>query len=480
MPSLKSFAAFRVEKPGPRLSGPLPAFDNVPQMSLLSFQGNELYGTIPANFLSSSKAVKSISLGLNILTGTVPEGLGTVGSLKLGLEGNQIVDYPTTLCITNPQGCSGFLCPPGTANEHGKALSSSNPCLNCTKNDQNTFFGAIGCAPSQREILMDFYHSLAGKDWHRNDLWGSPASVCDWYGVGCHQGQVISINLRANNLYGIPKPSLFYLRHLKTLWLYSNPISFSFENIGSAKRLEDLRLDATRLHSLKGIGEAKSLVSFDGAFTKLRGTVPEEILKLTNLRHLSLDNNGLSGSLPQTLGSMKFLKSLSLRSNFLTGQLPAFDDLPFLDYVDLSENLLTGSISKDIFRKLADDSKLSLFLTNNQITGIVPEEMGHFQQISIHLSGNKILGLPLSLCYNDMWNGGDVGNYWCDGIMCKPGTYNSMGRKSASGSKCKPCSTAIYYGANECPQGNFSGARRSFGYMSILLLSLATFLLIIN
>mmetsp|Transcript_15731 Transcript_15731/g.38714 ORF Transcript_15731/g.38714 Transcript_15731/m.38714 type:complete len:338 (+) Transcript_15731:5212-6225(+) len=237
MPSLQSFAAFRRDKPGPRLTGPLPPFDNVPQMTLLLLQGNELKGSIPNNFLSASKVIESVSLSLNILTGNVPEPLAAIDGLALDLGGNQITDFPTAFCIKNTQGCAGFLCPPGSANEHGKALNSSSPCANCTVHDQDVFFGAIACAPSQREILMDLYHSLGGKDWHRNDFWGSTASVCDWYGVGCSQGQVISINLRANNLFGIPNPSVFYLRHLKTLWLYSNPISFSFENIGSAKKI---------------------------------------------------------------------------------------------------------------------------------------------------------------------------------------------------------------------------------------------------
>eukprot|EP00980_Cylindrotheca_fusiformis_P002863 scaffold674_cov126-Cylindrotheca_fusiformis.AAC.2 len=464
IPSLQWFAAFRIQKPGPRLAGSLPSLNKWPQLNSLLLQGNEIQGTIPSDFLSSSMSVERISLSSNLLTGNVPEDLASITNLALELDGNRISDFPIAFCTKKSArddtagalGCAGFLCPPGTANSKGMALNATFPCMNCTGSGRSMFYGATSCAPSQREILMDLYNSLGGQGWHRSDFWGSSADVCNWYGIGCNAGHVVEINLRGNNLVGVPNPDLFYLRELKILWLYSNPMSFSFENIGNAKRLEDLRLDSTKLHSLRGIGAATSLVSFDARFTKIRGPFPQEILSLTNLRSLSLGNNDISGSLPQSFAALKFMSSLSLDSNALSGSIPSFADMHFLRNLDLSNNELTGSISKDIFAHLSTNAEPLVSLTNNQLTGIVPEEIGRFKRFTIYLTGNRILGLPLILCYNDMWNDGDVGEFWCDGIMCKPGTYNDYGRKTPYGPVCRPCSGASYFGANTCPEDNSS------------------------
>lgn len=301
-----------------------------------------------------------------------------------------------------------------------------------------------------------------------NLFFSAAKDVCNWYGIGCSEGQVIEINLRGNNLVGVPNPDLFYLRELKILWLYSNPMSFSFDNIGSAKKLEDLRLDSTRLHSLRGIGAATSLISFDARFTKVRGQFPEEILGLTNLRHLSLGNNGITGSLPQSFADLKFLASLSLDSNLVSGKLPAFDDMHFLKYLDLSDNALTGSISKGLFTLLSTNTEPSVALSNNLLTGVVPEEIGRFNRLTIYLTGNSILGLPLTLCYNDIWNDGDVGDYWCDAIMCKPGTYNDYGRKTRYEPFCKPCRSAVYFGSNTCSP-EISGTQSSVSPVPFLI-----------
>lgn len=313
-------------------------------------------------------------------------------------------------------------------------------------------------------LTVIMYFHLASKD------------VCNWYGIGCSEGHIIEINLRGNNLVGVLNPDLFYLRELKILWLYSNPMSFSFENIGSAKKLEDLRLDSTRLHSLRGIGAATSLISFDARFTKVRGQFPEDILLLTNLRSLSLGNNAITGSLPQSFADLKFLTSLSLDSNVLSGKLPSFDDMHFLQSLDLSDNEFTGSISKDLFALLSTSTEPSITLTNNLLTGVVPEEIGRFDRLTIYLTGNNILGLPLTLCYNDMWNDGDVGDFWCDAIMCKPGTYNDYGRKTRYTPVCKSCENAAYFGTTTCAADNSGTTSQTIESSGPLLLVTLIFL----
>ena len=481
MPNMVVFSAFRSEKSGPRLSGYLPPFHRSPQLTDLYLQGNEIQGSIPPNFLSASLSAELIKLGNNLLTGEVPADLETIPGLTIQLEGNELTGFPKTFCDKadwmggniGTYGCNAFLCPPGTASPRGRIVDETSECSNCTRPENAPYYGTTSCEgpPDEREILMSFFYEMNGEDWFRNDFWGTTADYCDWYGIACMNGKVVEINLRANNLEGVPPPELFYLRELQILWLFSNPMSFSFENIGNARNLQDLRLDSTHLHSLHGVGSARSLISLDVRFTHVKGAFPKDILQLTNLRTLSMGGNSLTGTLPDSFSPLRFLYSLRLESNQLTGRLPSFDDMHFLRHLDISKNALTGQISKKIFDKVDSSEHVILNLAENQITDVVPEEMDRFEHVDIYLRDNRILGMPLLLCDNSNWNGGDVGDHGCNGILCKPGSYNEYGRRR-TGYPCKECPTATYHGQTTCPPRS-SGNRLSVVFGLKLLVGAA-------
>ena len=493
MPSIEVLAIFRKDKSGPRLSGSLPPLDKVPQLKELYLHGNDLEGSIPSNFLSSSRGAKVVQLSFNALAGSLPVDLAEFPSLTITLEGNKIEGVPPDVCensnwmegVVAEFGCDAILCRPGTASPLGRVANVTTECTECVKEGAAQFFGSISCDASfsDREILLNLYYALDGTKWHRRDFWGSTADVCDWYGIGCVGGHVVIINLHGNNLHGLPGPDLFFLPELRILWLYSNPISFSFENIGSARKLQDLRLDATNLHSLHGIGKAGSLTSFNAGFSSLRGVFPvPEILPLTNLRTLHLNNNFISGSLPKSFAALKFLTQLRVDSNLLTGTLPSFEDVPFLDYIDISNNKLDGPIPHKFLESLHSKSKPTIRLSENQLTGVVPQELDRFMDMTLHLSGNQFLGLPVVLCDSDNhnWNHGHVGKYGCDAILCRPGTTNKLGRRTTD-FDCVKCTSATYFGDTSCArQVSSAKSHRSrlldHGAVAGLVLGLASFL----
>lgn len=459
MPSLQGFAAHREAKSGPSLSGPLPSFDKMPHLLYLYLEGNTLQGPLPNNFLNGSSSVRFVGLGSNHLTGTIPSEIEAFDKLHFEIGGNQIQQFPFGICNkTNWMtgsiasfGCEGFLCQPGWASPVGRSVNATVMCKQCASGDQGApFYGSLSCGiPSEREILVRLYQDLSGDKWHRNDFWLSKADICDWYGIACVKGQVVEVNLRGNNLCGTPGPGLFFLPSLQILSLYSNPITFSFENIGLATKLQELHLGSTNLHSLRGVGEAQSLLSLDARFTQLEGTFPDELTTLSNLRALSLANNRLTGTLPQNMGALRDLVLLNLQSNELSGTLPAFDDVFFLTHLDLSDNLLTGSISKSFLSGLSTNNEPTIRLSRNALTGIVPDEFNRFHRMSLYLADNHLLGLPLTLCGNGDWNNGDVKYQGCNGILCPPKSYSPYGR-STDDIDCMSCPGSFYYGATSC------------------------------
>jgi Leucine rich repeat len=82
----------------------------------------------------------------------------------------------------------------------------------------------------------------------------------------------------------------------------------------------------------------------------LPGTLPMELVLLTNLEYLDLTQNQLSGELP-FLGALTALTHLSLPENQLTGSIPnSFGRLTRLTHLDLSQNLFRGTVPKQLGR----------------------------------------------------------------------------------------------------------------------------------
>lgn len=461
LPNLTSLSIYRRDKPGPRLSGPLPPFDKVPRLKSLALDGNDLTGAIPDTFLDASKSVTSVYLAHNQLKGDIPEGIGTIPKLNIQLEGNQITNFPRSFCNNSAWmggqidkgGCDAFLCPPGSANIIGR----QNNTENCTKcgggGGRAPFFGSTSCdAPfEERGVLVRLYQGCGGRTWYRREGWTTDLNVCEWYGITCNAaGSIESINLGSNNLVGKPNSEVFNLVNLKSLWLDSNPMDMSFDNIGAAKRLTYLRLDSTRVKKLDNLDRARFLTVLDLQFNQLKGTFPSEILMLTNLRSLNVGNNKLIGPLPTSFVNLPYLRTLRLQTNQFTGKLAPFEDMNVLHTLDLSDNALTGEISSTFFDRITTTAELDVDLSSNQLSGTIPLELDRFDMLTIYLRENKIIGLPALLCNNVNWNTGDVGLYGCDGILCPPGTFNVVGR-ARSQQVCMSCGDdQPYFGRVEC------------------------------
>ena len=127
----------------------------------------------------------------------------------------------------------------------------------------------------------------------------------------------------------------------------------------------------------------------------LTGIIPPEIVELTELRVLNLENNKLTGSIPAELGSLVNLEILDLgdwwaANNDLTGSIPPqLGNLSNLKVLDLSGNGFTGAIPPEI-GKLSKLEELNL--GDNPLRGSIPPELGRLKDLQVlDLGGNQIV-----------------------------------------------------------------------------------------
>ncbi|XVE83798.1 hypothetical protein DITRI_Ditri16bG0116000 [Diplodiscus trichospermus] len=123
----------------------------------------------------------------------------------------------------------------------------------------------------------------------------------------------------------------------------------------------------------------------------LNGSIPPEIVALSNLKYLYLSWNHLSGELPP-LGNLRQLEELDFSHNEITGSIPLeLGNLKNLVDLRLSWNYLTGSIPSAIG---LCTSLTHLDMRSNRFTSHIPPETGALKNLtSLYLSNNKLVGL---------------------------------------------------------------------------------------
>ena len=123
----------------------------------------------------------------------------------------------------------------------------------------------------------------------------------------------------------------------------------------------------------------------------LKGELPPELGRLSQLEWLGLANNELSGLIPPELGDLYNLRILVLLNNDLTGPIPyQLGKLQELLEMYLEGNRLSGPIPA----QLGDLRKLYfLNLTDNELSGDIPSSLGNLQELrDLHIAANDLSG----------------------------------------------------------------------------------------
>jgi Leucine-rich repeat (LRR) protein len=413
--------------------------------------------------------------------------LATISKLNIDLTDNLFVAIGDGLCDqagwndgnVGKYGCDAILCPAGEYSPSGRQTNAQDACQTCPGAENSSYLGVSTCLSiekaREREILTLLFHATNGENWKIKEGWIDDATdICMWHGISCQEGSTVdSIDLGSNHLVGTVPKEIFEISKLKMLSLYSNPVEFSFDGIGQATNLKTLALDSTKLRSLSGIGAGVSLLEVDVRFNQLSGPIPAEIQNMTNLESFAGSVNDFSGPIPD-FSSLRKLNTLRLSDNNLSGNLPAFARQPDLKALDLSDNQLVGPMPANFLAGVNDDQSIFLDLSSNLLTGTVPGNLTRLSDVTLYLRDNHFDGIDPSLCTRDDWNGGDVGSFQCDGILCPPGTYSVIGRASKSGSTCEACDLNLYYGGSTCGSSVATSLSKSSAMALLLLTTLVS------
>eukprot|EP00300_Choanocystis_sp_HF-7_P008749 c16085_g1_i1.p1 GENE.c16085_g1_i1~~c16085_g1_i1.p1 ORF type:complete len:693 (+),score=98.26 c16085_g1_i1:514-2592(+) len=123
---------------------------------------------------------------------------------------------------------------------------------------------------------------------------------------------------------------------------------------------------------------------------RLSGSIPTQIMALTNLFVIAFSNNRLSGTLPPTMFlTCPRLRFVFLNNNNIGGKLPTLNT-SVTTCIVMSSNQLTGSI------ELASNNRSrleTLILHNNLLTGTIPSSISQISQLRVlSLFGNRLTG----------------------------------------------------------------------------------------
>mmetsp|Transcript_12193 Transcript_12193/g.18819 ORF Transcript_12193/g.18819 Transcript_12193/m.18819 type:complete len:978 (+) Transcript_12193:184-3117(+) len=127
--------------------------------------------------------------------------------------------------------------------------------------------------------------------------------------------------------------------------------------------------------------EKNEVISLSLRNNQLAGSIPEQLVILSQLSRLDLNDNAITGSIPTELGSLNSLVRLDLQNNKIARRVPTeIGQLTLLKDIDLSSNFISGTLPTSIASCVALQE---LRLTNNMLITTIPTELGNLGNLEI-------------------------------------------------------------------------------------------------
>jgi len=237
----------------------------------------------------------------------------------------------------------------------------------------------------ERYVLAVLYYSTSGPSW-AEQLLSSGEDICTW-----------NYETERNTTFGILCKDDEGVVDSLALWKNNLRGTIPWEIV----LLSDLRSLNVRENTLTGsipsqISDLTRLEYFNFGINSLTGVLPTTWPP--HMRGLHLRTNSFLGSIPSTWETMMpALKALDISETGLTGTVPTtLGKFENLTYLDLSLNSLTGTIPTTLGRLTA---LTSLHIIVTSLTGTIPTTLGLLTNLStLEISYNSLSGtIPATL-----------------------------------------------------------------------------------
>ncbi|KAI3455824.1 hypothetical protein Pfo_012487 [Paulownia fortunei] len=327
-----------------QFSGSLPAsIFNISALQIFTSVGTNLSGELPPNFGQGTPNLEDLYLGMNNLSGFIPDSISNASKLTiLDLSNNS---------FTGP-------IPDSLGNLNGLELLNlgDNKFINPSSSEL-TFLTSLTMCRGLRELVIG-ENPLSGK--LPASIGNFSTSLTIFAAYRCIiQGRVpeeignlsslAMLSLFDNELTGNIPTTVIGLQKLQQIYLHNNKITgfipnefCSLENLGALDLSQNQILGAL---PASGIWSLNHILNFNASANKLNGHLPPEIGNLKALTLIDLSMNNFSGNIPITIGGLESLIDFSLAHNGLEGPIPdSLSRALSLESSDFSHNYLTGEI----------------------------------------------------------------------------------------------------------------------------------------
>ncbi|PRP77839.1 putative leucine-rich repeat receptor-like protein kinase [Planoprotostelium fungivorum] len=201
-----------------------------------------------------------------------------------------------------------------------------------------------------------------------------------------NMNQLTSLDLSHNSLFGSIRKTIGQFQSLKELYLDNNNLEGDIPDQIGGLSVSTLSLSNNQFtaRSLSFLSSLTSLQHLNLSNNNIQAALPSSLS--TQLITLDLSLNKIYGQIPEQFYVINTLNTVNMKGNFLTGSLKKFDSDPTV--LDLSDNGLTG----DVFF-LTQLSYVSILrLNGNSFTGTLPSLVGRKNLQEVDLSNNQLVG----------------------------------------------------------------------------------------
>ncbi|KAG9439714.1 hypothetical protein H6P81_019879 [Aristolochia fimbriata] len=223
--------------------------------------------------------------------------------------------------------------------------------------------------------------------------WGQQPElpVCNWPGISCGDGRVVSVNLSESYIAGPFFHNFSAMGSLAALDLSKNAINGELPaDLNDCKNLRYLNISHNIIEGELNLSGLNRLENLDLTLNRFSGGIQANFPALcANLVSLNLSMNNFTGDVANSFDNCSALRYLDLSSNKFVG--PIWEGFASLTEFSVSENNLTGEISREMFASACNLQMLDL--SENQFAGQFPPEISNCEAMaSLNLYGNEFWG----------------------------------------------------------------------------------------